>query len=1680
MAFVSYALLLLPGFAYATSSGENEWPLPAPTSSCQAMAAAWQINVAPVTASPQLTGTSITYRLQIQCSAIAANSCVNSEIRFPAQAPTTFETSLPVSSIPVVEAFYFDAVTMEWVIDLVDVIAAGSSLEIDINALVPTNTTPDGTSFVVDATIDADNTDPDNDSEPGAWTASADLAVAKYLQFGPGADALLDRPVIYYISPCSNSAQLNDIPGNLWIENWTITDTLPADVVFVSASNDGVYDPGSNSVTWSDPGVLENGRCIFTGATDYAVEVIYPSTIFGADAVPPRPIVSNQATFSGYPFGAEQIPGNLLTDDDEISHGFTEAGAGLGSSKSATTPYYNVRDVTFEDGEGIFDVDIRTRSSSSLPYFFRVVDPLPCLENNTTAGTTANTYTSNAPGVTCANPAFQPDDFIEIYLSEQYSTMLSTAAFIADNPTVPLRYTATDGSMGVLNLPYDRVGRVLPGIPGDFAIYKISWADVMATIGAGLELAELTFNSQDVGLQIEVTPQNNAIAFRIRLSGTVTPTTAAFPIERDDRLVNIAQYFITTDDGETDAGTRSAQLFIEARRPAIRLLKDNNTSRGRITLNARSVGTPFLDQDSLILTDLLPLGYTFDRAGDRQMTLCNERDWRWLENGGDANLTDCTELDVQSIRNFINFEVINNYNGTGRQLVRVTFLPPPLPDVWATLINLRFAFYVNEVPMTLGADNEVRFFPTSQESSDSLLCQPDAFAGPAPASTNDMDDQDGDGLTTGDSFCSFTRPIPPTTGLLSVSSVKAVKGDDPIDQDFQPFPAVAPITEAGGNGAFQINMTNTGSVSLADLVIYDVLPHVGDVGLTETQLGTMRGSEFDITFVRIDQATLPPGAQVEYSFSNTPCRDELTTGTTPFPTGCVNDWTTVIPAADSNLVRGLRITFPNGPLQPFDPTESLSIEYAVTYPAGVMPGETAWNVFAFAGTRTDDNTTILPTEPPKVGIGVPLIDLSIRKSSAYRDVFVDQPVRYTIVVDHLGDVSDDGIYTAPFGTATNVTVMDDFLAQGLTIVPGSSAILRSSDNGDGGATFDETTGEWIIPRIEPNDVYTLTYYAFSDTEGSTTNTAEITTHNEEDIDSTPGNGDDTEDDIDDATVNWFIPGIDLQKQVETSAGSGVYINADASDGLTGSYREGEPINYRYIITNTGSVLLRGVTLTDDLLGTECNTNIGNLNVGQSQTIDCIWPFGFPFSEDQVVNVANVSGWVTGGGIRDTLMAIDSAIILTDIIYDLALTKTLVGSGPFYPGSEVMFTINVFNQGTNTAYDIDVADYFDPTELSTPILEGLPNGVTDNGDGTFTIDSILSSGQFSFIMGATIPITFPGTEITNNAEITGGGATIGGLNEADVDSSVGNNANDAPESDNDNEILDGDTGETIDDDPDEDDFDPVTFPVEQVFDLALRKTLVSPTIGIPGQTVTFRIEVFNQGTVAATDLTVIDYLPTGTQLADVNWTDNMDNTASFLIGNLAIGATEMVEITLLLDSDVMGLTLTNYAEIASVNNAMELEDQDSAPGNNQGVDESGTNNDIDDEFPGTPGDEDNDSDNDDYDLAVIPLCDIQLIAGSPQTTCSNGTILLAGSISPTGTPGVWLSDGDGVFSEDEAGTMLSTIFGQAIYYVPGTGDQERGTLTLTLTSGGACPAELDTLEITILPVDCGDFPWDGGR
>ena len=81
---------------------------------------------------------------------------------------------------------------------------------------------------------------------------------------------------------------------------------------------------------------------------------------------------------------------------------------------------------------------------------------------------------------------------------------------------------------------------------------------------------------------------------------------------------------------------------------------------------------------------------------------------------------------------------------------------------------------------------------------------------------------------------------------------------------------------------------------------------------------------------------------------------------------------------------------------------------------------------------------------------------------------------------------------------------------------------------------------------------------------------------------------------------------------------------------------------------------------------------------------------------------------------------------------------------------------------------------------------------------------------------------------------------------------------------------GDTDDTVNgENGDEDDSDPAFI---ERFDLALTKNLSGSTELpiVPGGTVIYDMEVFNQGTVDAFNIQLSDYTPTGLTLSDELW------------------------------------------------------------------------------------------------------------------------------------------------------------------------------------------------------------------
>ncbi|MEZ5039123.1 MAG: T9SS type A sorting domain-containing protein [Saprospiraceae bacterium] len=113
-------------------------------------------------------------------------------------------------------------------------------------------------------------------------------------------------------------------------------------------------------------------------------------------------------------------------------------------------------------------------------------------------------------------------------------------------------------------------------------------------------------------------------------------------------------------------------------------------------------------------------------------------------------------------------------------------------------------------------------------------------------------------------------------------------------------------------------------------------------------------------------------------------------------------------------------------------------------------------------------------------------------------------------------------------------------------------------------------------------------------------------------------------------------------------------------------------------------------------------------------------------------------------------------------------------------------------------------------------------------------------------------------------------------------------------------------------------------VKECFDLALTKELISAGPFFPGDQVSFLIAVTNQGNIDATNVEIIDYIPTGLNLTDAAWSA----AGTRVIPLVAANTTETITVTFQISSNYAGGNVVNYAEISNATNALGLTDEDS--------------------------------------------------------------------------------------------------------------------------------------------------------
>ncbi|MBS9775078.1 DUF11 domain-containing protein [Candidatus Gracilibacteria bacterium] len=274
---------------------------------------------------------------------------------------------------------------------------------------------------------------------------------------------------------------------------------------------------------------------------------------------------------------------------------------------------------------------------------------------------------------------------------------------------------------------------------------------------------------------------------------------------------------------------------------------------------------------------------------------------------------------------------------------------------------------------------------------------------------------------------------------------------------------------------------------------------------------------------------------------------------------------------------------------------------------------------------------------------------------------------------------------------------------------------------------------------------------------------------------------------------------------------------------------------------------------------------------------------------------------------------DIAVVNVAQKYDLALKKVLATKTAVGLNDKVTFNIEVHNQGTIDAHNVEVTDYV-PTEfLKLDDANWIPMKKADKtNDDTKVQRTIpeLKAGD-----NTVLPITFEIIKIPENGKIKN-------IAEISKTSDEEKDCDSTPDTDpaNDGTVTNDDLGDNSDGDfcdkgGDEDDHDIEEIIPKGQYDLALKKIVKEVKDG----KVTFTIEIYNQGDIEAKEITVTDYFPKDYLkfVTDANWKP-VDGKATTTVKNILPGEKnkKTVDITFEIINYPPNNKIENWAEISA--------------------------------------------------------------------------------------------------------------------------------------------------------------------
>ncbi|PTS94828.1 hypothetical protein DBR27_17485, partial [Flavobacterium sp. HMWF030] len=440
----------------------------------------------------------------------------------------------------------------------------------------------------------------------------------------------------------------------------------------------------------------------------------------------------------------------------------------------------------------------------------------------------------------------------------------------------------------------------------------------------------------------------------------------------------------------------------------------------------------------------------------------------------------------------------------------------------------------------------------------------------------------------------------------------------------------------------------------------------------------------------------------------------------------------------------------------------------------------------------------------------PISNLALIKSVNNATPLIGSQVTFEIVVTNNGPNDN-----------TNVEITD--------LLP--SGYTYSSFTVSTGA-YNPTTGQWLVGNMVNGKFETLQIRATVNPTGDYLNTAEVTAADLPDPNSTPNNGNTTEDDYSQATT------------APVSAVSDLSIAKTVSNNTP---TVGSMVTFTIIVTNGGPQDNTGVEVTD-LLPSGYTYNSFTVSTGAYDPATGIWTVGNlvngKFETLQITARVNATGnytnitEITAADLPDpdstpnngNTTEDDYSSAVTIPIYqssDLSLTKNVNNTTPLI-GTLATFEIILKNNGPQDNSGVQVTDLLP----SGYILNGytISTGTYNSTTGIWNVGNLINGKSETLQIIATVN---PTGNYTNIAEVTA-------ANLPDPDSTPNNGV-----------TTEDDYGTAF------------VVPILQVTDsdLSLTKTVNNPT-PVTGSMVTFEVVVTNNGPRDNTGVKVTDLLPSG--------------------------------------------------------------------------------------------------------------------------------------------------------------------------------------------------------------------------